>query len=184
MSHEIPGNGGDGQASDQANKVGRAGAGTREDRVNFKARRSGQIRASHSQAPTPILAATPTQTADTNTHRSAVTVLVSATTRPRSSWAWSRTPLCRTQLGWANSTALVTSEADLPKDISALKQQDGGDIVVWGGASLARQLTRHELIDEYQLFIEPVALGGGDPLFTDADGWTPMSFPPFDGHPT
>jgi dihydrofolate reductase len=75
-------------------------------------------------------------------------------------------------LGWANSTALVTSEADLPKDISALKQQDGGDIVVWGGASLARQLTRHELIDEYQLFIEPVALGGGDPLFTDADGWT------------
>lgn len=38
-----------------------------------------------------------------------------------------------------------------------------------GGASLAASLIPHGLIDEYQLFISPVLLGGGTPMFPTSD---------------
>jgi dihydrofolate reductase len=38
-----------------------------------------------------------------------------------------------------------------------------------GGTSLAASLMPHGLIDEYQLFLSPVVLGGGTPLFPSLD---------------
>ena len=49
--------------------------------------------------------------------------------------------------------------------VLALKEEDGEPIAV-GGADLAATLTAQQLIDEYHLFVYPVALGGGKPFFS------------------
>jgi dihydrofolate reductase len=51
------------------------------------------------------------------------------------------------------------------EEISKLKQQPGGDIVIYGSANLVQNLTQLGLIDEYQLLVHPVLLGNGKPLF-------------------
>ena len=63
----------------------------------------------------------------------------------------------------------VTGNATLRRDglldeVRHWRAQPGGEVAV-GGAGLARELIEHELIDEYGLFISPVALGGGTPYF-------------------
>jgi dihydrofolate reductase len=58
------------------------------------------------------------------------------------------------------------SREDPVQTVQALKQEDGEPIAV-GGADLAATLTAHQLIDEYHLFVNPVALGGGKPFFAD-----------------
>jgi dihydrofolate reductase len=57
------------------------------------------------------------------------------------------------------------ARGDLAEEISALRQESGGDIVAWGGASFAQALSRAGLVDEYRLVINPVALGDGLSLF-------------------
>lgn len=52
----------------------------------------------------------------------------------------------------------------VPDDIVAWKEQSEGDLAV-GGAGLAAELIRLDLIDEYRLFVSPVVLGGGTPYF-------------------
>lgn len=52
----------------------------------------------------------------------------------------------------------------VPEEIRALKAQPGGDMDL-GGADLASTFMRHDLIDEYRLYVHPVVLGGGTPLF-------------------
>jgi dihydrofolate reductase len=64
-----------------------------------------------------------------------------------------------------NST--VISEV-VPEDMVALKAQLGGDLVL-GGANLAATFMRHDLIDEYRIYVHPVLLGRGRPLFRPAD---------------
>lgn len=54
---------------------------------------------------------------------------------------------------------------DIAGKIKYLKQQSGKDIVVFGGAGTAQTLMNLELIDEYQLIVNPVVLGSGRPLF-------------------
>jgi dihydrofolate reductase len=54
---------------------------------------------------------------------------------------------------------------DLEEELSALKAQAGGKDVGVGGASLASALIERDLVDEYHLFVNPVVLGGGTPLF-------------------
>jgi dihydrofolate reductase len=51
-------------------------------------------------------------------------------------------------------------------EIAALKQADGGDIVVTGSLTLVPELMRRELVDEYRLFVYPTAVGEGQRLFT------------------
>jgi dihydrofolate reductase len=65
---------------------------------------------------------------------------------------------------WA--TAYVAS-GDLAEEIAKLKAQDGRPIIAHGGASFARSLIAHGLIDQYYLRVHPVALGKGLPLFSD-----------------
>jgi dihydrofolate reductase len=54
-----------------------------------------------------------------------------------------------------------------PEAITKLKQESAGDILIYGSASIVQILTNLGLIDEYQLLVHPVVLGGGKPLFKD-----------------
>lgn len=63
---------------------------------------------------------------------------------------------------------VIEREVD-PAAIRALKERPGGDMTV-GGARLAAAFRRHDLIDEYQLYVHPVLLGRGRQLFEDAPG--------------
>ena len=56
---------------------------------------------------------------------------------------------------------------DLATEIAAIKEQGGPDVIAWGGATLAATLASHGLIDEYCLFVQPVAVGRGQALFAD-----------------
>jgi dihydrofolate reductase len=56
----------------------------------------------------------------------------------------------------------------VPDQIMDLKAQPGGDLVV-GGADLAATFMRLDLIDEYRLYVHPVIIGRGKPLFPDSD---------------
>ncbi len=49
--------------------------------------------------------------------------------------------------------------------LTALKDS-GAHLLLFGGATLAGFLTQHQLIDEYQIFVHPVVLGGGRRVFT------------------
>ncbi|HEX3640806.1 MAG TPA: dihydrofolate reductase family protein, partial [Ktedonobacteraceae bacterium] len=48
-----------------------------------------------------------------------------------------------------------------------LKQQSGGDMVLFGGARFAQTFVKLGLIDEYRLKLQPIVLGNGKPLFKD-----------------
>jgi dihydrofolate reductase len=54
-------------------------------------------------------------------------------------------------------------------EVEQLKQQTGKDMVVWGSLSLATNLMKQGLVDEYQLVVCPVVLGDGRPLFANGD---------------
>lgn len=66
------------------------------------------------------------------------------------------------QSDWANT---VLAQGDLVDEITALKQQAGGDLIVYGGGEFVASLVKEGLIDEYHLFINPTALGTGMPIF-------------------
>jgi dihydrofolate reductase len=53
------------------------------------------------------------------------------------------------------------------KDVATLKKTDGGDILVYGSATLAKDLLHHDLIDELRLMVYPLSVGGGLRLFDD-----------------
>jgi len=59
------------------------------------------------------------------------------------------------------------------EEITALKAQSGGDLAL-GGADLAAAFRRHDLIDEYRLYVHPVLIGLGKPLFAASDATTSL----------
>jgi dihydrofolate reductase len=61
------------------------------------------------------------------------------------------------------------ASADIPDEIASLRTQPGKDLVVFGGVSTAQQFVRHRLVDQYWIKVYPIALGIGQPLFTDLD---------------
>jgi dihydrofolate reductase len=64
---------------------------------------------------------------------------------------------------WNNSHIL----RDVAEDVAALKKSDGGDILVYGSATLVKALLHHDLIDELRLIVYPLSIGGGLRLFDD-----------------
>ncbi|HUQ96591.1 MAG TPA: dihydrofolate reductase family protein [Chitinophagaceae bacterium] len=58
-----------------------------------------------------------------------------------------------------NNTTVATN--DLVDEIKQLKKQTGGDIMAYGGARFVASLIKHNLVDEYHLFINPSAIGTG-----------------------
>jgi dihydrofolate reductase len=67
----------------------------------------------------------------------------------------------------------TTAREVVPAEIAALKAQPGGDMVV-GGADLAATFLRLGLIDEYRIYVHPVTIGAGKPLFPVSDTITPL----------
>jgi dihydrofolate reductase len=65
---------------------------------------------------------------------------------------------------WNNTTVI---KGNVAKEVSRLKQQLGGDIVIHGSAQLVRTLLEDDLIDEYRLMVFPIVLGSGKRLFGD-----------------
>lgn len=57
------------------------------------------------------------------------------------------------------------ARGELADEITTLKEEPGGDVIVYGGATLAAALAARGLVDEYCLAIQPVATGAGQPLF-------------------
>ena len=71
---------------------------------------------------------------------------------------------------WNNSTLItVKDDEDIVREVKTLKEQEGGDIVLFGGARLAQTLVRLNLIDEYRFKLQPVVLGKGMSLFKDLE---------------
>jgi dihydrofolate reductase len=68
---------------------------------------------------------------------------------------------------WEN-TALA--KGDLADEINALKNQPGKDIIAYGGANFVSALINRALIDEFHLFINPVAIGSGLTIFNQLEG--------------
>jgi dihydrofolate reductase len=66
-------------------------------------------------------------------------------------------------------TAIIRG-GDLINEVSAMRDEPGGDIYIYGSLSVARALLTAGLVDELVLMIEPIALGGGKTLFpTDGE---------------
>jgi dihydrofolate reductase len=62
-----------------------------------------------------------------------------------------------------NNTKLL--KGNLQEEISRLKKKPGKDIMVYGSGQLADALIKSGLVNEYQLWLHPVILGKGKPLF-------------------
>ncbi|WP_206791414.1 dihydrofolate reductase family protein [Amycolatopsis sp. MtRt-6] len=56
---------------------------------------------------------------------------------------------------------------DLTEAVASLKAEAGENVLLMGGAELAGELTARGLIDEYQVFVHPVVLGGGKRPFAE-----------------
>lgn len=63
---------------------------------------------------------------------------------------------------WPNTEL---AKGDLTDEVNKLKNQDGRDIIVYGGANFDTSLIKAGLIDEYHLFINPSVLGNGLTIF-------------------
>jgi dihydrofolate reductase len=72
---------------------------------------------------------------------------------------------------WNNSTVL---KGDPVTEVSKLKQELGGEIVVPASYQLARTLIEHDLVDELRLVVFPVVLGAGERLFGETSKQKPM----------
>jgi dihydrofolate reductase len=72
---------------------------------------------------------------------------------------------------WNNSTVL---KGDVVNEVSRLKQELNGDIVVWASFQLVRTLLAHDLVDKLRLKIYPVVLGAGARLFGETSDKKPM----------
>jgi dihydrofolate reductase len=72
---------------------------------------------------------------------------------------------------WAEA---YVASGDLTKEIVKLKAQDGKPIIAHGGVSFARSLVAHGLVDQFALWVAPVALGKGLPLFSELAAPMPL----------
>jgi dihydrofolate reductase len=72
---------------------------------------------------------------------------------------------------WTHTTVIT---GDVAQEVSSLKRQPGGDILINGSATLVNTLMEHGLIDEYRLMVFPVVLGSGKRLFGDRSKTTQL----------
>jgi dihydrofolate reductase len=72
----------------------------------------------------------------------------------------------RTMKGKNPKNTKIISE-NIQNEILKIKETEGKEILVFGSPSVGHVLMQHNLIDEYWLFVNPVLLGKGIPLFKD-----------------
>ena len=71
---------------------------------------------------------------------------------------------------WSNSTVL---KGEVVSEVSKLKEELDGDIVVYASYQFGRTLMEHDLVDELRLVVFPVVLGAGERLFGETSGKKP-----------
>ena len=76
-----------------------------------------------------------------------------------------------TEPRWANSTVL---KGDVVDEVSKLKREIAGEILVYASYQLERALIEHDLVDELRLVVFPVVLGAGERLFGQTGDKKPM----------
>lgn len=54
---------------------------------------------------------------------------------------------------------------NVKREVTRLKEQPGKDIIIYGSGKLVASLQKLELIDEYRIWVHPILLGAGKPLF-------------------
>ena len=69
---------------------------------------------------------------------------------------------------WANTEL---AKGDLSDDVKKLKNQDGKDLIVYGGSSFVSSLIKLGLIDEFHFFVNPIAIGKGLSAFAQLENW-------------
>lgn len=69
---------------------------------------------------------------------------------------------------WEN---MELATGDLTEEVKELKASSGKDMVVYGGSSFVSALLCERLVDEFHLFINPIALGKGDSIFSELTKW-------------
>lgn len=67
---------------------------------------------------------------------------------------------------WNNT---VLAKREISEEINQLKNQNGNDIIAYGGAAFVSSLIKQGLIDEFHLFINPAAIGKGMTIFNDLE---------------
>jgi dihydrofolate reductase len=72
---------------------------------------------------------------------------------------------------WTNVTVLKGNVVD---EVTRLKQELDGDIVVYASYQLGRTLIENDLVDELRLFVFPVVVGAGERLFGETSGMKPF----------
>jgi dihydrofolate reductase len=72
---------------------------------------------------------------------------------------------------WTNVTVV---KGDVVSEVSELKRQIQGEIVVYASRRLVHTLMEHDLVDEVRLMVFPVVLGAGERLFGEASDKKPM----------
>ncbi len=65
-------------------------------------------------------------------------------------------------------------KGDVVEEVSKLKQELDGDIVVYASYQLGRTLIEHDLVDELRLIVFPVVLGAGERLFGETSDKKPL----------
>src|SRR5437667_11130777 len=83
-----------------------------------------------------------------------------------------RAPAIRGGRLWPRSRLELAGEA--VDEVSKLKQELNGEIVIAGSFQLLRTLIEHDLVDELRLKIFPVVLGAGERLFGETSDKKPM----------
>jgi dihydrofolate reductase len=78
-----------------------------------------------------------------------------------------------TDITWGPTS--IIRGADLTETINALRERPGGDVLVWGSSQLVRALMAADLVDEMNLMIEPIVLGGGKSIFSDDGAARPFN---------
>ena len=72
-----------------------------------------------------------------------------------------------TDAKWSNATLI---KGNVTTEIAKLKQQIGGEILVYASYQLVHTLIEHDLVDEMRLVVFPVVLGAGERLFGETSG--------------
>src|SRR5437762_1864439 len=66
------------------------------------------------------------------------------------------------------------AKGNLAEEVKRLKAQAGKDMIVYGGYSFVSALIGDGLVDEFNFFVNPVAIGQGVPIFDRLDSFRPL----------
>ena len=71
-----------------------------------------------------------------------------------------------------DNTTIINGQ--LTDNINKIKKQDGKNILIFGSPGASQSLLNQGLVDEFWLFVNPIILGQGMPLFKDITGTTKL----------